>query len=119
MVMQYNILYNFTFHLKSIFMKSLFLLFTFLLTGQIAADNSGNGIKNVCKYSLDESPKVRIDDHLQGIWKLKEDTDFHNYFILEKVDDYRYCLTYMNRSGDNRGLEHGLAFFLKSIMLSS
>ena len=54
---------------------------------------------------------MRIDDHLQGIWKLADDTDFHNYFILEKVNDYKYSITYMNRSGNNRGLEHGIVYF--------
>lgn len=38
-------------------------------------------------------------------------SNYHNYFIVEKLDDYSYCLTYMDNGGDNRGLEHGLAFF--------
>ncbi len=72
---------------------------------------SGNGIKNVSMYPLGDMYKVRIDDHLQGIWKLREDTDKNNYFILEKQDDYTYSITYMDHGGDNRGLEHGRAFF--------
>lgn len=70
-----------------------------------------SGIKNACKVSIDEKPVVRIDDHLQGIWKLKEDTDSHNYFIIEKDGDYEYSITYMNCGGNNRGLEHGGFFF--------
>jgi len=49
---------------------------------------------------------AKINDELMGIWKLQEDTDKHNYFIVEKDDDATFSLTYMNRSGDNRGLEH-------------
>ena len=65
----------------------------------------------VSRFSIDEKPNVRIDDHMQGVWKMREDTDKHNYFIVEKDGDYEYCMTYMNRSGDNRGLEHGGGFF--------
>lgn len=71
----------------------------------------GSGIKNTCKFTIDEKPSVRIDDHLQGIWKLAEDTDKHNYIIIEKRSDYEYSITYMNRGGDNRGLEHGRFFW--------
>ena len=75
------------------------------------ANHSANGLKNVSQYAIDKEPLVRIDDHMQGIWKLAEDSDFHNYFIVEKDGDSAYVLTYMNRSGNNRGLEHGRAFF--------
>lgn len=87
-------------------MKYLLLFVAYLLT-----DIPGNGEKNVYRVPLDGMKKVRIDDHLQGIWKLREDTDMHNYFVLEKSDDLQYSITYMNKSGDNRGLEHGGAFF--------
>ena len=60
---------------------------------------------------MDEKPVVRIDDHLQGIWKMAEDTNAHDYFIIEKDGDFAYSITYMNRGGDNRGLEHGRFFF--------
>jgi hypothetical protein len=78
------------------------LLFAFFAPGIWSS-----GIKNACPYTIDEKPVVRIDDHMQGIWKMAEDTDFHNYFIIEKDGDFAYSITYMNRSGDNRGLEHG------------
>jgi hypothetical protein len=90
-----------------IFMKLLsVILFTFFAPGIWSS-----GIKNACKYSIDEKPVVRIDDHMQGIWKMAEDTDSHNYLIIEKDGDFAYCITYMNRSGDNRGLEHGQIYF--------
>jgi hypothetical protein len=72
---------------------------------------SKTSIGHACKFKLDEKAKVRIDDHMQGIWKMAEDTDFHNYFVLEKDGAYEYELTYMNKSGDNRGLEHGTVYF--------
>jgi hypothetical protein len=86
-------------------MKSLFLVL-FLLPGIWSS-----GIKSASKFTLDEKPVVRIDDHLQGIWKLAEDTNYHNYFIVEKDGNFQYSITYMNRGGDNRGLEHGMFFF--------
>jgi hypothetical protein len=66
-----------------------------------------SGITNACKYAIDEKPIVRIDDHMQGIWKLAEDTNYNDYFIIEKDGNFQYSITYMNRGGDNRGLEHG------------
>lgn len=68
-------------------------------------------IKYMCQYPLDKSPKKEIDAHLQGIWKLREDTNANNYFIVERDGDYHLSLTYMNRGGDNRGLEHFRATF--------
>lgn len=70
-----------------------------------------SGITNACKYSIDEKPIVRIDDHMQGIWKMAEDTNYNNYLIIEKDGDFEYSITYMNRGGDNRGLEHGAFYF--------
>lgn len=103
--LQHKYFCNFT--CKSIFMKLLsFLLFVFLMPGMW-----DSGITNVCKYSIDEKAVVRIDDHMQGIWKIKEDTNYHDYLIIEKDGDYNYSITYMNRGGDNRGLEHGRFFF--------
>ncbi len=55
---------------------------------------------------IDDKPIVKIDKRLLGIWKMLEDTDKHNYFVIETLDSYRYNMTYMNRGGDNRGLEH-------------
>lgn len=66
---------------------------------------------NISKYAIDEKPVVRIDDHLQGIWKLAEDTDMHNYFVIEKESDFNYAITYMDHGGNNRGLEHFRGFF--------
>jgi hypothetical protein len=68
-------------------------------------------IKFLCHHYLDEYPSLESDPHMQGIWKLKEDTDQHNYFIVERDGAYRFNITYMNRSGDNRGLEHAQMHF--------
>jgi len=89
-------------------MKHIFILFMLL-----AAGKSGWGVKNVSQYRLDEKSEVKIDEHLQGIWKMAEDTSSHNYFIVEKDGDYGLSLTYMNKHGDNRGLEHWGASFSK------
>lgn len=94
------------FYSKSSFMNYCLALLCFFLAG-----SSGNGAGNACKYPIDERPIMHVDDHLQGIWKMREDTNFHNYIVLEKADDYSYSITYMDHGGDNRGLEHGKAFF--------
>lgn len=68
-------------------------------------------VKFLCDYQLDERPFTETDHHMQGIWKLKEDTNANNYFVVERDGSYRLNITYMNRGGDNRGLEHTTAFF--------
>ena len=73
--------------------KYYLLLLAFLCCSSLFAQ------RNVCQFPIDEKPTVRVDDHLQGIWKLREDTNYHNYFIVEKLDDYSYCLTYMDNGG--------------------
>ena len=90
-------------------MKSL----AFLLLVFCAPQFWSSGITNACNITIDNKEKARIDDEMQGIWKLAEDTDSHNYFIVEKDGDYGYALTYMNRGGNNRGLEHFRAFFIE------
>lgn len=87
-------------------MKSLFLFLIFC-----SPQFFQSGISTVSPYTINDKEKVRIDDHMQGIWKFAEDTDSHNYFIVEKDGDYGYCITYMNRSGNNRGLEHNGLYF--------
>ncbi|MBA3827912.1 MAG: hypothetical protein H0X33_03155 [Taibaiella sp.] len=75
-------------------------------------DISGiNGIKNVTRFGIDEKPIMRIDDHMLGIWMLDQDTNKHDYFILEKENDNSFVATYMNRGGTNRGWEHGTVYF--------
>lgn len=51
-------------------------------------------------------PDPEINDRYKGIWKLDEDTNKYNYLIVEKRNGHTFNLTYMNRSGDNRGIEH-------------
>jgi hypothetical protein len=55
---------------------------------------------------IDLAPSVKIDEKLAGIWKLREDTNYHNYFVIEKDADYKYTVTYMDQGGDNAGVEH-------------
>jgi hypothetical protein len=81
-------------------MKNLFLLFISIATLAIAGCNS------VAHYPIDEKPQIPIDYRLVGIWKMEEDTNKHNYFVIEKLDDYQYNMTYMNQDGNNRGYEH-------------
>ncbi|MBL7718916.1 MAG: hypothetical protein JNL72_08775 [Flavipsychrobacter sp.] len=88
---------------------NLFLLL-FMLLGISQADN---GIKNVSKYKPSTAGSLHMNDPLEGIWKMKEDTDTHNYFVLQKdKEERKFIITYMNRSGDNRGLEHGGLYFM-------
>jgi hypothetical protein len=54
---------------------------------------------------IDEKPSVLIDNRMLGIWKMNEDTNYHNYFVVEKRNDFEYALTYMNRGGDNKTYE--------------
>lgn len=68
-------------------------------------------VKYLCQHQLEEYPITETDIHMQGIWKLKEDTNYNNYFVVERDGTYRLNITYMNRGGDNRGLEHATAFF--------
>ena len=87
------------------------LLYLFLLA--YAPNFWSSGITNACNIKIDNKEKVRIDDHMQGIWKMAEDSNAHDYLIVEKAGDYRYSVTYMNRGGDNRGLEHEEAFIIE------
>ena len=64
------------------------------------------GCKSVSKYAIDDQPHVKIDTNLIGIWKMQEDTDVHNYFVIERYDDYSYAVTYMNKGGSNRRYEN-------------
>ncbi len=82
-------------------MKKLFFVLAvlFCTTGVMAQGN-------LSKYLPVEPKKSKFDDNMQGIYKLTEDTDSHNYFVIEKITEYEYSISYMNRSGNNRGLEH-------------
>ena len=69
------------------------------------------GCKSYSKYPIDEHASVSVDTNLIGIWKMKEDTDVHNYFVIERYNDYEYAVTYMNRGGSNRTYENFPAYF--------
>ena len=69
-----------------------------------------NIAKVYSKYALDDQPRVPVDTNLIGIWKMQEDSDPHNYFVIEKYNDVQYVFTYMNREGSNRVYENMGAF---------
>ncbi|GAA4470229.1 hypothetical protein GCM10023093_31130 [Nemorincola caseinilytica] len=52
-------------------------------------------VKYLCQQPLDAQPMVEADAHLQGLWKLNEDTNAHNYFVVERDGNYRLNVTYM------------------------
>jgi hypothetical protein len=65
------------------------------------------------KYALDEKPMVPADTNLIAIWKMQEDVDNHNYFVVERSIVNAFVFTYMNREGSNRTYENVTAFFSK------
>ena len=88
-------------------MKRLFFLFcsVVLITAPMI------GCKSYSRFPIDEHTIVRVDTNLIGIWKMKEDTDKHNYFVIERRNDYEYAVTYMNKGGSNRTYENFPAYF--------
>lgn len=64
------------------------------------------GCKGYAKYPMMQMTGIKTDPKLIGIWRLQEDTDKHNFFVIEPVDDYHYALTYMNKGGINRVFEN-------------
>jgi hypothetical protein len=69
--------------------------------------------KVYAKYALDTKPTIAADTDLIGIWKMNEDEDSHNYFVLERYDNNTYVFTYMNHEGSNRTWENDGAFISK------
>jgi hypothetical protein len=65
------------------------------------------------KYALDENPIIFADSNLVGIWKMDEDPDPHNYFVIQRRSNNAFAFTYMNRGGSNRTYENYTAFFSK------
>jgi hypothetical protein len=65
------------------------------------------------KFAIDKKPLLTADTNLIGIWKMKEDTDPHNYFVVERRDNNTLMFTYMNRGGTNRTYEHVSVFSSK------
>lgn len=65
---------------------------------------------SIAPYAIDEHPTLKINDELLGIWKMREDTNYHDYFVVERDGENAYCISYMNRGGDNRRYEHDLGF---------
>jgi hypothetical protein len=69
--------------------------------------------KVYAKYALDAKANIAIYPDLIGIWKMKEDEDSHNYFVIEHDENNHYIFTYMNHEGANRTFENDGAFFSK------
>jgi hypothetical protein len=69
--------------------------------------------KFCAKFALDETPNIPADTNLIAIWKMQEDLDAHNYFVVERYRFYEFVFTYMNRGGSNRTYENVGAFFSK------
>jgi hypothetical protein len=61
--------------------------------------------------TIDEKPMQPISDNMIGIWKMREDTNAHDYYVVEPYKENAYCVSYMNRGGDNRRIEHARVFF--------
>lgn len=66
--------------------------------------------KYCAKFTLDEQPKILADTNLIAIWKVQEDEDKHNYFVIERSEPNEYVFTYMDRGGSNRTYENFHAF---------
>ena len=69
--------------------------------------------KVYAKYALDDKANIAIYTNMMGIWKMQEDEDPHNYFVIEHDENNHYICTYMNHEGSNRTFENGGAFFSK------
>ena len=69
--------------------------------------------KFCAKFPLDEKPNIIADTNLIAIWKMKEEIDDHNYFVVERYNPYEYVFTYMNRGGSNRTYENYSVYFSK------
>ena len=72
---------------------------------------SATGCLSLAPVTIDDKPTIKIDENLVGIWKMKEDTNTHDYFVIENENQYQYSVCYMNRGGDNRVYEHNPAWF--------
>ncbi len=101
-------------------MKYISLIITFLFTVGICEAQQNDPLpelrifsKFCSKFSLDEKPNVPADTNLIAIWKMKEDVDEHNYFVMERYNYFEFAFTYMNRAGSNRTYENVGAFFSK------
>ena len=51
------------------------------------------GCNNVSRFPIDDPARIKIDNTLLGKWRMREDKDKNNYFIVKKKDDYHYFFT--------------------------
>ena len=103
--------------MKKYFLLGLVLLYitSFTSRGQ-DEDFAGeaNSVKpGFARFPMDDLEHINIhtEGNLVGIWKMEEDSDPHNYFVLEKKNADVYALTYMARGGSNRTYENFGMFF--------
>jgi hypothetical protein len=69
------------------------------------------GCKSTATYPIDEPTGDVINDGLVGKWKMEEDTDKRNYYLVEKWrDPGEYHIKFYNRGGTNRTYESMLHY---------
>lgn len=101
-------------------MRRIYLLFVLLFSGTYCVAQAENPFKEyeyfqqyTGLFALDEHPSVLADTNLIAIWKVEEEEDKHNYFVVERGSINEYVFTYMNRGGTNRTYENFTAFMSK------
>jgi hypothetical protein len=76
----------------------------------------GWGCKSTATYPIDEPMAATMNNGILGKWKIEEDTDKRNYYLVEPglheraVD--RYHIKFYNRGGTNRTYESELYYSL-------
>ena len=63
-------------------------------------------------YPLPYSSSKTADDRIIGKWKMEEDTNKNNFYLISKVSDkyYQYHVEFWNRGGKNRTYEAEIFF---------
>ena len=67
----------------------------------------------ICNLGLDDGPKVKIDSHMLGRWKITEDPDNGSYLMIGQFDLCQYKVTYVNGRGAADLLVENTAYFSK------
>jgi hypothetical protein len=62
------------------------------------------------KYTIDEKPTIKIDDNMLGIWKVLEDTNHFDYFIVQdasdKINEYNKWVAKNTKEHPTSGTEY-------------
>lgn len=63
-------------------------------------------------YPMPYSSSKTADDRIVGKWKLEEDTNRNNFYLISKIPDkyYQYHVEFWNRGGTNRTYEADIFF---------